>query len=173
MREDWRLRLGARGASQEGKTAIFPSSLPMRPRIAFTSCGLSQLQNWIPHISMYLSMNICLVSANDVMQHYVMEHFLFPGNIKTIPKKIYYLCIAALYINTAVSSKSSITKIYLIADLIFSVLFDVRKQHVYFRSTHNHGRKINSFPRKGQFNQSGNFSTSQGKFNSFKEVSGR
>ena len=57
-----------------------------------------------------------------------------------------------LYINTAVSSKSSITKIYLIADLIFSVLFDVRKQHLYFRSTHNHARKINSFPRKGQFN---------------------
>ena len=37
----------------------------------------------------------------------------------------------------------------------------------------NHARKINSFPRKGQFNKSGNFSTSQGKFNSFKEVSGR
>ena len=25
--------------------------------------------------------NIYLVSANDVMQHYVMEHFAFPGNV--------------------------------------------------------------------------------------------
>ena len=31
-------------------------------------------------------------------------------------------------------------------------------------------RKINSFPCKGQFNKSGNFSLSQGKCNSFKEV---
>ena len=26
-------------------------------------------------------MNVCLVSANDVMWCYVMEHFAFPGNI--------------------------------------------------------------------------------------------
>ena len=26
-------------------------------------------------------MNICLVSATDVMQRFVMEHFAFPGNI--------------------------------------------------------------------------------------------
>ena len=32
--------------------------------------------------------------------------------ITTIPSKIHYHCIAALYINTAVSFKSSITKIY-------------------------------------------------------------
>ena len=34
-------------------------------------------------------------------------------------------------------------------------------------------RKINSFTRKGQFIKSGNFSISQGKLNSFKEVRGR
>ena len=33
-----------------------------------------------------------------------------------------------------------------------------------------YARKINSFPCKGQFNKSGNFSLSQGKCNSFKEV---
>ena len=36
-----------------------------------------------------------------------------------------------------------------------------------------HARKINSFPCNGQFNKSGNFSTSQGTFNCFKEGRGR
>ena len=40
---------------------------------------------------------------------YIFHYIYFP---KTIPSKIYYHCIAALYINTAVSFKSSITKIY-------------------------------------------------------------
>ena len=40
---------------------------------------------------------------------YNFHYIYFP---KTIPSKIYYHCIAALYINTAVSFKSSITKIY-------------------------------------------------------------
>ena len=34
-------------------------------------------------------------------------------------------------------------------------------------------RKVNSFTHKGQFNKSGNFSISQAKFDSFKEVRGR
>ena len=43
--------------------------------------GLSHLQNWIFHLSTYLS----VVPANDVMERYVMEHFLFPGNIEMPP----------------------------------------------------------------------------------------
>ena len=45
--------------------------------------GLSQLKNGCPvFLSIFLTMNTCtcLVSANDVMQRYVMEHFVFPGN---------------------------------------------------------------------------------------------
>ena len=45
----------------------------------------------------------------------------------------------------------------------FSILF--QKEHLYFGPPHNsvcdvcnHARKINSFPRKGQLNKSGNFS---------------
>ena len=52
---------------------------------------------------------------------------------KTIPSKIYYHCIAALYINTAVSFKSSITKIYYCRPPIF----DIRKEHLDFGSPHN------------------------------------
>ena len=111
---------------------------------------------------------------------YNFHYIYFP---KTIPSKIYYHCIAALYINTAVSFKSSITKIYyccMALSLLFSIL---RKEHLYFGSRSSqylcvtlchHARKINSFPHKGQFfNKSGNFSITQGKFNSYKEVRGR
>ena len=48
-----------------------------RARSLLTARGLSQLQNSMPH----KSMNICLVSANDVMWRFVMDHFAFPGNI--------------------------------------------------------------------------------------------
>ena len=48
-----------------------------RARSLLTARGLSQLQNSMHH----KSMNICLVSANDVMWRFVMDHFAFPGNI--------------------------------------------------------------------------------------------
>ena len=43
-----------------------------RARSLLTACGLSQLRN----SRLHKSLNICLVSASDVM-----EHFAFPGNI--------------------------------------------------------------------------------------------
>ena len=101
---------------------------------------------------------------------------------KTIPSKIYHIYIIYVYINTAVSFKSSITKIYyccMALSLLFSIL---RKEHLYFGSRSSqylcvtlcpHARKINSFPHKVQFNKSGNFSITQGKFNSYKEVRGK
>ena len=71
------------------------------------------------------------------------------------------------------SFKSNIKK-FIIAGLLFSILFNIQKEHLNFGSPHNivcdmcyHAKKINSFPRKGQFNKSGNSSTSQGKFNFF------
>ena len=65
------------------------------------------------------------------------------------------------------------------ADLLLSILFNIPKEHPYFEfplilvcDMCYYARKINSFPRKGQFNKSRIFRTSQGKFNSFKEVRG-
>ena len=111
---------------------------------------------------------------------FTIIYIYFP---KTIPSKIYHIYIIYVYINTAVSFKSSITKIYyfcMALSLLFSIL---RKEHLYFgpRSSQlllcvtlcPHARKINSFPHKVQFNKSGNFSITQGKFNSYKEVRGR
>ena len=101
---------------------------------------------------------------------------------KTIPSKIYHIYIIYVYINTAVSFKSSITKIYyccMVLSLLFSIL---QKEHLYFGSRSSqylcvtlchHARKINSFPHKGQFNKSGNLSITQGKCNSYKEVRGK
>ena len=48
------------------------SSRAKRARSLLTARGLSHLQSSMPHKYFY----ICLVSANDVM-----EHFAFPGNI--------------------------------------------------------------------------------------------
>ena len=45
-------------------------------RFQATARGLSQLPNSRRNIKINLSLNICLVAANDVM-----EHFAFPGNI--------------------------------------------------------------------------------------------
>ena len=50
----------------------------------------------------------CVTLLNNIFV-YNFHYIYFP---KTIPSKIYYHCIAALYINTTVSFKSSITKIY-------------------------------------------------------------
>ena len=77
------------------------------------------------------------------------------------------------------SFKSNIKK-FIIAGLLFSILFNIQKEHLNFGSPHNivcdmcyHAKKINSFPRKGQLNKSGNSSISQGKFDFFKEVRGK
>ena len=62
---------------------------------------------------LYFTMNSlehrqCVTLLNNIFV-YNFHYIYFP---KTIPSKIYYHCIAALYINTTVSFKSSITKIY-------------------------------------------------------------
>ena len=94
-----------------------------------------------------------------------------------------YLRLAALYINTDVSFKSNVTKIKIIADLLFSILFNFRNEHLYFGTPHSiilmcdmcyNARKIKSFPRYWQSNKkSENFRISHGKCNSFKELRGR
>ena len=53
------------------------SSRAKRAHSLLTARGLSQIQNSMPH----KSVNICLVSCNDVMSRLVMEHFAFPGNL--------------------------------------------------------------------------------------------
>ena len=45
---------------------------------------------------------------NNILVH-IFHYIYFP---KTILSKIYFHCIAALYINSAVSFKSSMTKFY-------------------------------------------------------------
>ena len=99
---------------------------------------------------------------------------------KTIPRKNIYLCIAALYINTAVSFKSNVTKNFIncwppILDPISyskrTSVFRISSQ--YYCVTCYNARKMNYFTRKGQFIKSGNFSISQGKLDSFKEARGR
>ena len=62
---------------------------------------------------LYFTMNSlehrqCVTLLNNIFV-YNFHYIYFP---KTIPSKIYYHCIAALYINTTVSFKSSITKTY-------------------------------------------------------------
>ena len=50
----------------------------------WTMRGLSQLKNWMPRLSFYLSyyeyMYMLGVGQWRFMQRYVMEHFVFPGN---------------------------------------------------------------------------------------------
>ena len=97
-----------------------------------------------------------------------------PSHVK---KKI-YLCIAALYINTAVSFKSNITKIYYCWPPILDPIFEKNicisdLLTILVCDFCYNARKINYFTRKGQFIKSGNFSISQGKLDSFKEVRGR
>ena len=82
-------------------------------RISFwrTRDGRSALNGF--YSKLYFTMNSlehrqCVTLLNNIFVynfHYIYFH-------KTIPSKIYYHCIAALYINTTVSFKSSITKIY-------------------------------------------------------------
>ena len=90
-----------------------------------------------------------------------------------------YICLADLYINTAVSFKSNITKIYYcwapILDPIYSKRtseFPISSQYWCLTSV-TIARKINSFTRKRQFIKTVNFTISQGKLDSFKEVRGR
>ena len=87
-----------------------------------------------------------------------------------------YLCLAALYISTAVvwTFKSNIAlasycRSYLIfrRNIRISNLLPILVCDMCY-----HARKINSFPCKGQINKSRIFRISQGKFNCFKDVRG-
>ena len=116
---------------------------------------------------------ICKQSSNKIFVY----NFYYIYFSKTIPRKNIYLCLAALYINTAVSFKSNINFILLasyftsyffeknicISDVLTILVCDIRYNAM----------KINSFTRKGQFIKSGIFSVSQGKLDSFREVRGR
>ena len=62
--------------------------------------------------------------------------FLLHDFSKITPRKNIYLCLAALYINTGVSFKSNITKIYCCWPPILDILF-IRKEHLCFGSPHN------------------------------------
>ena len=69
----------SREASGEGRKRreFIISSRAKHACITWTARGLSQMQNSMRHKSLHE----CLVSANDVMWRYVMEHFASPGNI--------------------------------------------------------------------------------------------
>ena len=124
--------------------------------------------------------------ALHLQTKYLLYKFLFISFITfTSPKPAQVKYIIYVYINTALSFKSSITKSYyccMALSLLFLILFNIQKEHLYFGSRSSqyycvtlchHARNINYFPCKGQFNKSGNFTITQGKFNSYKEVRGR
>ena len=111
----------------------------------------------------------------------VNKIFLYIYSSKTSPRKNVYLCIAALHINTAVSFKSNITNIYYCRAPLLDLIYLLLEKNICISDLLTilvcdicyNARKINYFTRKRQFIKSRNFSTSQGKLNSFKDVRGR
>ena len=65
----------------------------------FCRICLSQLRNSRLHNQIFISLNICLVSASDVM-----EHFALPGNIVRLQKKKHSKTLALFDVHEKISS---------------------------------------------------------------------
>ena len=109
-------------------------------RISFQRLGTADLYA-VFYNEQFRTTTMCdIVQGNVTFVNKILagQHFPFQFFPQTIRSKIYYHCIAALYINTTVSFKSSITKNYFCwppnfrSYLIFGI-----KEHLHFGSTHN------------------------------------
>ena len=97
----------------------------------------------------------------------------------SIPRKNICLWLAALYLNTAESFKSSMTKIYCWPPVLDPVYW--KKKYLYCGSPHNINvshllqcqEKLILLPVRDNLSSQGTFSISPGKLDSFKEIRGR